>query len=918
MIKNGCARFSGVVMALVVALCGCGGSGSGPAKQAPVAMISGSATAAPGAVLTLVATGSTDPQGETLTYAWNFGDGGTATGVVAQHTYAQAGTYTVSLTVTDTSGLSDTKTEQAIIAAPPTARPGGPYTAYVGTALTFNGSASSDPQGLPLTYHWSFGDNSSAGTGATPTHTYSGTNSYGGSGTFTVTLVVTNSAGVSSPAATTTVNISIPPPVVSINGPYTGKPTLPVNFTSSVVEPYESQFTYLWNFGDGATANVANPTHTYAATGTYNVSLTVTGVTYGDTATATTTAIILTPGTGPGLAGVVRSGTTPVVGARVYLLQANTTGYGQASVSLLSGTGQSDSIGSYVLSAADGTFALPTGFPCGTHAQVYVYAAGGSVNGNSNSQIGLMSALGACGYLGAASTVTVDEATTVAAAYGLSGYAVGGLNVSSPNTAAALTGIANAFLNAENLASSATGNALTTTPTGGTAPQAKMNTLASVLNACVSEVTANACSGLFNVAQTGSIMIQTTADAAISLAKDQGANASTLFALLPAAPAFTPVLTSAPHDWTMAITYPGLSGYGTQGLTIDGSGNVWVLQYPTVYGTYPHLTKFASNGNLLLDEDTTCANGTEAIPGGIAADQSGNIWLLSTTGASYIDSNGDEQSYYTAQYCTLSNAGVMISPPGGFNLGGSITTPAPAVYDLAVDGNGNGVIPTSTLLLRNVNGGAVNGNGYVVGNAPYVVAAAVDATGDYWVSSPGTNGVVKLSSSGALLSPANGYTGGGLYMPGSVAIDHSGNVWAINTMYGYLNSGTSVSELSPSGTALSPGTGFTSSAMAVPYSLAADGGGNMWVATGYPYAGPDYSVVELGPNGSVEMTIDHANSLKEYLDGPNSLAVDSTGSVWVSNGLEYDVTQFVGVATPVVTPLAANLTAPYSAPASRP
>jgi hypothetical protein len=178
---------------------------------------------------------------------------------------------------------------------------------------------------------------------------------------------------------------------------------------------------------------------------------------------------------------------------------------------------------------------------------------------------------------------------------------------------------------------------------------------------------------------------------------------------------------------------------------------------------------------------------------------------------------------------------------------------------------------------------------------------------------------VKLSSSGALLSPANGYTGGGLSLPGSVALDHSGNIWAINTLANYLNAGLSISELSDSGGPLSPSTGFTSNLMPTPYSLAVDGAGYVWVATGYGVtAQANNSVVELAPNGSVAMYIAHANESREYLNGPQSIAVDSTGSVWASNGLAYNVTQFVGVATPVVTPLAANLTAPYNAPASRP
>jgi hypothetical protein len=653
--------------------------------------------------------------------------------------------------------------------------------------------------------------------------------------------------------------------------------------------------------------------------GTYNVSLTVTGQ-YAESTTVTSTANIIAQGTGPTLTGAVKSGSAAVVGAHVYLLAANTTGYGQPSVSLLSGTAQSDAVGSYVLSGSDGSFTLPTGYNCATHSQVYVYAAGGSVGSNSNSSAAMMAALGACGNLTSGSSGTVNEATTIAAAYGLSGYATDGLHVSSPNTTAALTGIANGFLNAANLVSTASGDVLTTTPGGnGTVPQPAVDTLADILNGCVSSSSGSSeCTSLFAAAPAGAATPANTADAAINIAHNQGANASALYALLPATRAYAPVLTSAPHDWTLGITYSGLQGYGTQGLTIDGSGNVWVLQYSTIYGSYPYLTELSSNGNISLAENTTCLSGSEAIPTAIAADPAGNIWLLNTSGATYSDNDGNEYSYYTGQYCTVSSTGAMISPPGGFPLGGGMNSTIP-LYSLALDGNGNGFIPTTTLLERSVTGASLNSGGYVVGNAPYSAAVALDAGGNAWVSSPGTNGLVKLSSSGALLSPANGYTGGGLSLPGSVALDHSGNIWAINTLANYLNAGLSISELSDSGGPLSPSTGFTSNLMPTPYSLAVDGAGYVWVATGYGVtAQANNSVVELAPNGSVAMYIAHANESREYLNGPQSIAVDSTGSVWASNGLAYNVTQFVGVATPVVTPLAANLTAPYNAPASRP
>ena len=85
----------------------------------------------------------------------------------------------------------------AVPAKPPTANIAGPYTGQVGAAVSFNGSASSDPNGQALSFVWSFGDGAS-GTGGSPAHTYAS------AGTYAVSLVVTDTSGLSSPAAKTT------------------------------------------------------------------------------------------------------------------------------------------------------------------------------------------------------------------------------------------------------------------------------------------------------------------------------------------------------------------------------------------------------------------------------------------------------------------------------------------------------------------------------------------------------------------------------------------------------------------------------------------------------------------------------------------------------------------------------------------
>ncbi|MBS1836901.1 MAG: PKD domain-containing protein [Actinobacteria bacterium] len=68
--------------------------------------------------LTVDGSASTDPDGSIASYAWTFGDGGTATGVTASHTYATAGTYTVTLTVTDNRGATNTTSSPVTVVAP--------------------------------------------------------------------------------------------------------------------------------------------------------------------------------------------------------------------------------------------------------------------------------------------------------------------------------------------------------------------------------------------------------------------------------------------------------------------------------------------------------------------------------------------------------------------------------------------------------------------------------------------------------------------------------------------------------------------------------------------------------------------------------------------------------------------------------
>jgi len=94
--------------------------GFGPSNQPPEASFSYSPGAPRvGQAVWFDATASLDPDGRIVQYTWNFGDGSTSTGRVVAHTYAQAGTYIVRLTVRDDDGATDTATDTVTVSAGP-------------------------------------------------------------------------------------------------------------------------------------------------------------------------------------------------------------------------------------------------------------------------------------------------------------------------------------------------------------------------------------------------------------------------------------------------------------------------------------------------------------------------------------------------------------------------------------------------------------------------------------------------------------------------------------------------------------------------------------------------------------------------------------------------------------------------------
>jgi PKD repeat protein len=211
-----------------------------------------------------------------LTYRWEFGDGSEGYGSIVSHSYAQAGSYTVKLTVTDKDGAQGTDMAMVQVYAVnhrPAAVISGPTNGLIGETLSFSGINSADRDGRIVRYIWDFGDGT-AGSGVEVTH------SYNAAGNYQVTLTVTDDGGLSD-SATQTVQISelAPnlPPTAVISGPASGLVGEMLSFSGSGSNDSDGNIvSYAWDFGDGMTGSGITVTHSYSVTGSYTVTLTVT------------------------------------------------------------------------------------------------------------------------------------------------------------------------------------------------------------------------------------------------------------------------------------------------------------------------------------------------------------------------------------------------------------------------------------------------------------------------------------------------------------------------------------------------------------------------------------------------------------------------------------------------------------------
>ena len=572
---------------------------------------------------------------------------------------------------------------------------------------------------------------------------------------------------------------------------------------------------------------------------------------------------------------------------------ASDTGYGVATL-LQEATVVSDcgSNGTSACSAgqetdSSGSFSFAGGYFCPAGEFAYIVGSGGSpgsAGASANSKILLVAALGRCedlytavtnGYSGyKGSNIVVNEITTVAAGYALGNFAtVSGSTVSigapatnnaaqvsgySTGTATKAAGLYHAFINAANIASPFSLTTLNTAPSTSpvdskaTLPTALINTIANILANCVDSAgTGGQCSGLPGGADTFTAVKTLAANPTLS---GSSTAVTTLYNLPTGQAQFSPILSAAPNDYSIAINYPGNSGSTGIG---NGTGNNL---------TYPLGIALDVNDNLYIAN-----NGTNyAIPGG-GGNVASNIISLASNGAL----NGQ-----TAAVGNTGDFGLSLDANGNGYVGNFLSTHVASLGTFTFSSTSG--IPSS-LSYSNVNS-----------SMPYVYATAVDASNNIWVWGP--QGLYESAAGGAAFNSANlvsvlgngpvsGFIG--------LAIDPGQNVWMTTP------SSIAVYPAGASSTgATITGTASGNPAFGISFTGAA-GASTVYVSSYYPFPGLAYFVPTYSSNAVTALNLSNTGSSGRQtysgkLAGSFFNAVDGASNVWIAEFTNMSLVELPG------------------------
>ncbi len=227
---------------------------------------------------------SSDKDGSVVGWSWNFGDGSVSLVQNPTHQYVNGGTYTVTLTVTDNDGNTDTTSKQITVSGPSAAFTYSPTSPTTQDAVHFF-DQSVDKTADIVSWSWTFGD---GGTSAdqNPVHTF------GTSGTYRVVLTISDKDGKTVSTSRSIVVKNAPPIAKFTFSPATPKVGEMVTFSAGgSKDPDGNIVMFAWDFNnDGKVdATGSTVTHAFSSVGAFTVRLTVTD---NDGATGTATEVV--------------------------------------------------------------------------------------------------------------------------------------------------------------------------------------------------------------------------------------------------------------------------------------------------------------------------------------------------------------------------------------------------------------------------------------------------------------------------------------------------------------------------------------------------------------------------------------------------------------------------------------------------
>ena len=429
--------------------------------------------------------------------------------------------------------------------------------------------------------------------------------------------------------------------------------------------------------------------------------------------------------------------------------------------------------------------------------------------------------------------LTINELTTVAAAYSLSRF-LRGATLTGPST-----GLRNAAATVPSLVRPATGrvgSAVANPPNGNaTETLATFRTLAAIVGGCTTGSPRD-CRGLFTAATpSGGRRPTNTLGAIHDIALSPAHNVRRIFRLRKAR-AYRPTLQVPPSSWVLSLKHTDAPYDGPGRMAFDSNGNIWVTNNFQPPGTDAGLYTIALDPTgrprtgTPFDNGSLTAGGIQGNWWGIAIDSLDRVWLSNFTG-------NDPNEFYSPDF-------------NGGNAASLFTADGATAYP----------------------------DGITAGELHAPQGIAVDQNDNVWIANHGSDTVTYYPKGDP--SQARVISGRRLYNPFTIATDADGNAWVNN---GSLDANVpgSVTKISPDGTPTGP---FPVNAMRSPQGMAIDSAGDLWIASLV-----DSTVTWLGRDGTVK-----GQFRAPSIEGGWGVAIDGHDNVWVASFLGQKVTKLCG------------------------